>query len=329
MKTRMVAIAMVLSAVMCCDVSADGLLSRMTDSGCGCDASTCCATPSSCTDSCGRGLNFSSHQHLQLPRLRRGGGGGGDGCCGTPVSTGCSSAPVASDGCGCDAAASCCDPCGRNGLLSGLSGFGSRLGSRHGGDGCGCAAPAAGCAAPAACCAAPVSAGCGCDSASACDPCDSGCGGKQRVRSLLNRVRSSSTSGGCGGCGATTDCGCSAPAASAGCGCDSQPASGCCDSAPRCRRTRQICLTVPNFGLKDRVRSLGSNGGCCDSGCGAPVSSGCGCDGGSAAPASAVQPVPAAVQPVPAGEGAYNTRNQIPVVNPNSFTIQGAGYRGR
>ncbi len=334
MKTRMMAIAVVISAVMCCDASANGLLSRMMGRGCGScgDVSTCCGTPSSCSDGCGRG--FSMDLHMQLPRLRR---GCGDSCCGTPVSTGCASAPVVSSGCGCDAAPSC-DPCGRGGLLSGLNGFGSRLGGRLGGDGCGCAAPASDCG---GCASAPVSAGCGCDSASACDPCASGCGigGKQRVRSLLGRVRSMIPSG-CGGCGTSSDCGCGAPVASAGCGCDSGCGSGpvgggCCDRAPRCRRTRQICLTVPNFGLMDRVRSLGSNrgcGGCGDSacgGCGAPVSAGCGCDGGGvAAPAGVVEPAPAAVEPTPAGAGAYNTRNQIPVVNPNSFTIQGAGYRG-
>lgn len=337
MKTRLFAVATVMSAIMCCQADAVQLLNRVLDRGCGCDggapvaASSCCDTPSSCR---GRGLHFSVDLSLQLPRLgllNRGGacGGGCDtGCdsgCGAPVSTGC----------GCDAGSSCgaSDCCGRSGLLSGLSGF-SLL--NRGGRGCGGGCDSgcdSGCGAPVA---APVSAGCGCDAApvSACDPCARG----GRVGSLLGRVRGLIPSRGCG-CDSGCDSGCGAPVSS-GCG---------CDAAPACRPARQICINVPNFGLVDRLRSLGNRGACgcdsgCDSGCGAPVvSSGCGCNGG----ATATQGVPVQGTPVnvseptvaptttveptvaPAGSGAYRTPNQTPVVDPNAFIIRGAGYQGR
>lgn len=334
MKTRLYAIATVMSAIMCCQADGVQLLNRMMDRGCGCDggaavASSCCDTPSSC---CGRGLHFSVDLKLQLPRLNR--GGRGCGGCDSGCDTGCGAAAPASTGCGCDTASSS-SCCGRSGLLSGLSGFNlfNRGGNGCGGCDSGCDT---GCDT-----AAPASAGCGCDAAPAADCCDP-CARGGRVRSLLGRVRSLGNCGGCdSGCGCDT--GCAAAPASAGCGCDNgcgaAPASaGCgCDAAPRGCGSRQVCINLPSLGLMDRLRSLGCNRGCggcdsgCDSGCGAVVSNGCGCNGSPAtpaagAPATTVEPVPSTQTPPAATDGA---QNQIPVVDPNAFIIRGAGYRGK
>ncbi len=298
MKTKIVAMMLLMSGVTCCDAFGNGLLSRMMGRG-GCGAaSSCCDTGSSC----GAGLHISMSVHL--PKLRRGGACGG---CGVTGGCGCDAAPVVAAPCGNACDSGCDSGCGgpaAGGLLSGFSGFGlrNRLGGCGGCDtGCdsGCGAPV-------------VAAGCGCDSAAnACDPCARG-GFLSGLRGRLSGIGSR----GCGcDTGVSNGCGCD-NGVSNGCGCD----NGCGNAAP-CHETVQNCGRAPRCGLLDRIRSIGGNRGCgnaCDSCDGQIVSGGCGCDStGVAAP---VQAVPAAT------DATSNIRGTTPSVDPNAFIIRGANY---
>ena len=303
MKTKFAALALLISATLCCNNSfGHDLLHRMLGrGGCGCEsASTCCDTPApACgvTDCCemtmpGRGLLAGLGSRLGCGCRAK-----ADDCgCDAPVADcGCEVAPAAD--CGCDAG---CGG-GGGGLLSGrLQGLrcgGCGLFKGGIGNGCGCNLMES---TPCADACQEVEA-CGCDAAPV-DDC--GCGGGLlshgcRGRLFNGRLLDRLGNIGCGCCRNKADCGC-AEAPADDCGCDAPvvapaPSCGCeasapvadcgCDDAPACGCGRGGLLQGRSCGLLSRVHDRGC--GCdqcaaatadcgCDTGCG--CDSGCGCD---------------------------------------------------
>lgn len=280
MKTKFAAVALLLSATLCCsDSYGHDLLHRMLGrGGCGgCDtAPTCCDTPA---PSCG-GRTLSININLPGRGLLAGLRNPGCGCGTAPVSEcGCDVAPVAD--CGCDTG--CDSGCGsQGGLLTGMF-QGRRCGGcglfKGGiGDGCGCdlmeSTPCAS----------------ACDEVSAC--CDSGLlNGRLRSGRLRGRISGLFNRGGsCGGCGApaadcgcgtpVSDCGCGAPAGDCGCGSVAAPAPFVSTAAPcdSCGSADGGCGCGGK--LRGRVSGLLSRvGNVRGAGCGSCGStSACGCD---------------------------------------------------
>ena len=241
MKNKLAAVALFLSAAMCCsDSFGFELLDRMLGRSSGCNS---CEVDSGC----GGGL-FS---HRDGCGLLSGGCCSGSAVLASGTCDSCESTSYADDSCGpvCGEVADegCgCNDCGTSGRLfnRGCNNdtFLNRISGGIGGVKCDNAAPACGCEAPVADCgceAAPV-ADCGCDAPVADCGCDAApaCGSGGLLGRLLGR-------GGCGcdnglirnqsacGCEApVADCGCE-PAPVADCGCEAAPVADCgCEAAP-------------------------------------------------------------------------------------------------
>ena len=363
MKLKMTAVALFLSAAMCCSESqATDLLGRMLNrGGCGGCASSCCDTPAPACGGHSFGFSLNISFGVNGGLFNRGCGGGG-------LFAGCG------QNAGCDTCGqtSCGGGCGLRGpgLLSGI------FSGRACNTGCdsGCGAPTM------------VNDDCGCTGGRVklfsgrcgvadCGGCNTGCGGGL-LSSLRGRFASMGSCGGCDtgcapapnmGCG-TCDTGCNSGCGllsglrgrlaglrgRLGCGCGSAtcgggceaPANNCggCEADPCARPT-----PVRNIlgGVRARLSAIGScNNGCdtgCNNGCDTGYvggNSGCGCSSTTVAPMNnnltmnnltpmqaqpqMVPATPAPTQSVEPTPAQGSTSSINPTVDPSAFIIRGS-----